>query len=177
MSTAATQRESFGLTEVFTCSAAHAISVTADEIGAGPVGDDRVERLRKRTNRGVVRKIMQQHESALAKCHMKANSSDLELRRIHAETLRALDNCEEDDATFRAMLNLELKKIDDKEKERLRSLNRTRFPLRASTQSQPRLEAVKEELKTPIEEARHKLAELKMKRKWWAVVVAAYKGQ
>lgn len=192
----------FGLTEVFTCTTAEAIRVAADEIEADPAGDDRVERLRKRTRRGVVRKIMQQHQSALAKYHLGHRGfgfslgfddlgfDDRELRKIHTNPLRALDNCGEDDPTFRALLLRELEELNRKLEEakqevavqeaaQVRAANATK---RRTAENAKRkliyeagraLESAKQQLGMPPENARANLAVLNKQRLYWGVAVFA----
>jgi hypothetical protein len=136
----------FGLTEVFTCSAEQALAAARAEIGNKADDTDRVERLRRRTNKMVEHKIMQSHAAAIARLHMgkydkvkdswritreyglPTNTSDEKIAEflIHTRAMEALDKIGAEAPTFRAMLQGDLDSMrhqwDEVEQDRLHAL-------------------------------------------------------
>ena len=120
----------FGLNEVFSCTPEQAVAAAHAEISAKATDEDQVQRMRKRTNRTIERRIVQAHAAELARLHMgKFEKEDFVARleagdvpfsateretaeyRIHQRALEALDRIGAEATTFRAMVKVDLAAI------------------------------------------------------------------
>lgn len=174
----------FGLTEVFTCSPEEAVAVARAEIGSKATDEDQVERLRKRTNRAVERKIMQTHAHELARLHMGkweqvsridfvrdsnvpigAPAREIAEYRIHTSALEALDRIGAEAATFRAMVSADIDKLKGRWVELERQIENTRNEAERVARQRAEETARNAEIAARATRKQHEAAEMERARK------------